>query len=271
MAGVLLSISLVGFGLYILFLTLYRLYLSPISKFPGPTLAALTLWYEFYYDVILEGRYQYKIKELHEHYGPIVRISPFELHIDDPEFYDSIYVGASVRKTDKYQRIAHSFASGASSFGTVPHDLHRTRRAALSTHFSTKAVAELIPKVIEPQIRKFCKRLVDMGATGAVVNMVSAYEALTLDIIMEYAFAESLNHLSAVEFNADWNSVIRNASSVMHLGKQWPFIPKLLNASPEWIIKFMEPKMAVFAYLNKVFWLYFGFENKWPALSIVLR
>lgn len=47
----------------------YSIYFGPLSKFPGPKLAAATLWYEFYYDVILQGRYTFKIKELHEKYG----------------------------------------------------------------------------------------------------------------------------------------------------------------------------------------------------------
>lgn len=47
----------------------YSVYFGPLSKFPGPKLAAATLWYEFYYDVILSGRYTFKIKELHEKYG----------------------------------------------------------------------------------------------------------------------------------------------------------------------------------------------------------
>jgi hypothetical protein len=45
---------------------IYRVYLSPLAKFPGPKLAALTLWYEFYYDVWLGGQYIWKIRELHE-------------------------------------------------------------------------------------------------------------------------------------------------------------------------------------------------------------
>lgn len=47
----------------------YSVYFGPLAKFPGPKLAAATLWYEFYYDVILKGRYTFKIKELHGKYG----------------------------------------------------------------------------------------------------------------------------------------------------------------------------------------------------------
>lgn len=55
--------------LYTIFIAIYRLFLSPLARTPGPVLAALTSWYEFYYDVILPGQYVFKIKELHEQYG----------------------------------------------------------------------------------------------------------------------------------------------------------------------------------------------------------
>lgn len=55
--------------LYGLGLGIYRLYFDPLAKFPGPKLAALTLWYEFYYDVVKRGRYTFEIAELHKRYG----------------------------------------------------------------------------------------------------------------------------------------------------------------------------------------------------------
>jgi hypothetical protein len=55
--------------LYLLGLAIYRLYLSPLAKFPGPRLAALSNWYEFYYDVILQGKFTSHIQDLHEQYG----------------------------------------------------------------------------------------------------------------------------------------------------------------------------------------------------------
>jgi hypothetical protein len=50
-------------------LVLYRLFFSPIAGFPGPRLAAVTHYYEFYYNWWLQGQYIFKLEELHEKYG----------------------------------------------------------------------------------------------------------------------------------------------------------------------------------------------------------
>ena len=56
--------------LYYCAVGVYRLCFCPIAGFPGPRLAAVTFWYEFYYD-IWPHKFQYlwKIKQLHEQYG----------------------------------------------------------------------------------------------------------------------------------------------------------------------------------------------------------
>jgi hypothetical protein len=54
---------------YLTVLAIYRLYFSPIAEFPGPKLAAVTRWYEFYYEVVLRGQLSNHIKELHKIYG----------------------------------------------------------------------------------------------------------------------------------------------------------------------------------------------------------
>ncbi|KAJ6160568.1 cytochrome P450, partial [Penicillium chermesinum] len=91
-----------------------RLFFHPLSHVPGPRLAALTWWYEFYYDVVLPGKYIFKIQELHseygtlswvleyeakDHVGPILRITPDEIHINDVGFLDTVYSGLR----DKYE------------------------------------------------------------------------------------------------------------------------------------------------------------------------
>lgn len=56
-------------ALYLVPLAIYRLHFHPLSKFPGPKLAALTGWYEFYYDIIKKGQFIWKLEELHKTYG----------------------------------------------------------------------------------------------------------------------------------------------------------------------------------------------------------
>ncbi|KAF2425829.1 hypothetical protein EJ08DRAFT_551342, partial [Tothia fuscella] len=76
---------------YISTLAIYRIYLHPLSKFPGPKFTAIKTWYEGYYDVIKsKGRFIWELARLHEQYGPIVRIGPNELHIKDPSYYNTL-------------------------------------------------------------------------------------------------------------------------------------------------------------------------------------
>ena len=61
--------------LYTLGLAVYRLFISDLARFPGPKLAAITYFYEFYYDAWpYQGRYEWKIRELHEKYGALSKI-----------------------------------------------------------------------------------------------------------------------------------------------------------------------------------------------------
>src|SRR6187402_3443933 len=57
--------------IYVITVGLYRLYWSPLAAYPGPKLAALSNWYEFYYDVILQGKFTSKIQDLHRQYGTV--------------------------------------------------------------------------------------------------------------------------------------------------------------------------------------------------------
>ncbi|EER29799.1 hypothetical protein CPC735_011170 [Coccidioides posadasii C735 delta SOWgp] len=144
--------SIIG---YIVGTLVYRLYFSPLSKIPGSKLAAATLWYEFYYDVILGGQYTFKIKELHQKHGsnhvhwghgmlsfnvrtdssvgPIIRISPYEVHIDDPEYYHTLYSHRCPR--DKCDYHVKPFNLPKSSFGTESARVHRLRRVNRSYRY----------------------------------------------------------------------------------------------------------------------------------------
>jgi len=60
--------------LYLVGNAFYQLYFSPLSEFPGPKLAAVTLWYEIYYDVFKWGKYYLEIRKMHKKYGASIKL-----------------------------------------------------------------------------------------------------------------------------------------------------------------------------------------------------
>lgn len=88
--SVALPLSVIFLGIaYIVGLAVYRLYFSPLAKFPGPKLAALSKWYEFYYEVIKDGKFTFRIQELHKQYGEHVPDTlPFLRYLTSPSSYE---------------------------------------------------------------------------------------------------------------------------------------------------------------------------------------
>lgn len=67
-------LAILAFGalstiIYCISLVVYRLFLHPIAHFPGPRLAGLTRWYEFYFEIIQKGQMTFHIQDLHKKYG----------------------------------------------------------------------------------------------------------------------------------------------------------------------------------------------------------
>lgn len=192
--------------LYVVGTYMYRLWFHPLSKFPGPALAGMTLWYEFYWDFIHRGQYIFCIQEMHEKYGPIVRITPDELHINDPEYISEL-MPAGGRRRDKYRRVMQLFGFTKAAISTVEHDVHRIRRGAMSRMFSKDSVRRLEP-IMRENLGKLFGRLQEFKMAGKELNLLPVYSAFTNDLIAEYAFGISYNWLEAEEFNKSFFDMV---------------------------------------------------------------
>ncbi|PYI07012.1 cytochrome P450 [Aspergillus sclerotiicarbonarius CBS 121057] len=222
--------------------SIYRLYFHPLSKFPGPRLAAITHLVEFYYDVVQDGRFLWEIETMHEKYGPIVRINPRELHIKDPYYYDQIYVSGG-RKRNKDPHFVPLFSAPLSMITTIDHDHHRYRKGLLSNFFSKKSVADIAP-LIQGKVATLTDRFEQAYRDGTTLDLTAAFCALTGDIIFHYTFGESLDFLHDTGFKNDIRGSILELESVNHLNRFVPILIRLFQLFPSGIMTFFKPATA---------------------------
>ncbi|KAK1818116.1 hypothetical protein LTR12_007523 [Friedmanniomyces endolithicus] len=226
----------------IVYTIIYRIYLSPLARFPGPKLAAVSKAYHFYFDVLKAGKLPFELVRLHERYGPIVRIGPNEVHVSDPDFYDILYASLPSRRHKDIFAI-DGFGLAQSVIATANHEHHRMRRAALNPFFSTQAVAKLEQSVTRPRIDDACQGLAKACKTGEPVDIEVLTLALTTDIITQYAFAKSYGYLDRPGYAPEWAEVLRGAAQSSMLFRYLPFMIRLLMSSPEWLINLIDPKL----------------------------
>ncbi|CAA9958673.1 Cytochrome P450 [Pyrenophora teres f. maculata] len=184
-------------GTWVLYKALQAVYyvspFHPLSKIPGPKLAAATYLPEFWYDVVKFGCYTKEIARLHQAYGPIVRINPHEVHCNDISFADEIYAVGG-RKRDKPQHQINGSVIGDSGFGTIDHDIHRLRRIPVSKFFSRAMISRLEPE-IHTLVNKLCDKLLLHSGSHDAFDITMAYSCFTSDTISSYSFGTSFGFL----------------------------------------------------------------------------
>lgn len=170
-----------------------------------------------------------------------MRINPYEIHIIDPDFYDELYV--SHKKLDKYRWWTNLAGADGSSFSTVPHELHRQRRAALNPFFSARSVAQVQP-MIKSKVEKLSARFDAIAKTGEVVRVDAAFMALTMDIICDYSFANDRKYLDEPDFKLLWKQTIIGAFEGGAVGRQFPWMLPLMKRLPRSIVFAMDASVG---------------------------
>ncbi|KAL4968152.1 cytochrome P450 [Aspergillus stella-maris] len=234
------AIASISYGLY---LVIYRLYFHPLRHFPGPKLAAATFWYEVYYDWF-KGPYpgtSWNIDKLHEQYGPIIRKTPDELNIQDPDYLDTFFAGG---RRDRYSR------QGKEAVGSVQSTLlgsdHKRRRGALTRFFSKRSLHLLEPSVID-KVEQLSARIDESYLqTGEILEAGIAFGALTLDTITEYCFDTSFGCLAKPNLGAEWRKTFWDMLESIPFLRNWTFIAELFFWVPLIVVKYTNAGMEQF-------------------------
>jgi hypothetical protein len=216
----LLAIS-ASYVLYLLLRTALRLYYHPLTHFPGPKIAAATRWYEHFWAVYRRGRFEQQIERLHAEYGPVVRIGPNELHVNDPSFYDSLYNFEPFldRPEVNLVNLQHS-----ASF-----EIHKARRRAFEPYFSKQAVTRLEP-LVRSNVEMFSQRLRGAKDDLKPINITLLARCFTCDVICEYLFAAPFDFMDNPEQSASFFDTQNFLFENFHLYREFYLFYRFANA-----------------------------------------
>ncbi|EGY14474.1 trichodiene oxygenase [Verticillium dahliae VdLs.17] len=235
---VLLAVRAVG-------LVFYRLYWHPLAKHPGPRLAAATQWYETYYSIIKSGQFPFEIQRMHEKYGPVVRVTPDEIHVDDPTFYEVLF-----SPTDMVDKLPFLTAAGnlpgVVSFSTLG-EFHRPRRQAVSPFFTRAKVLDNFASMkgaIRSVANRFSHRLsTEFAGKNITVNIRHMLASIATDMIWEIVFCQPSHFIDAPDFGHPFPMSFEGALGTTHWNSHFPWLMKMLGLLPESLIVWAWPTM----------------------------
>ncbi|EOD53180.1 putative cytochrome p450 protein [Neofusicoccum parvum UCRNP2] len=172
---------------------------------------------------------------MHDQYGPIIRITPNELHVRDSSWFDVLYASNPTHR-DKYPPAAQLAGLPLGTHGTVQHDLHRKRRTANAPMFSKRAVASA-----QDLIREHVNELAEVFATKVgndePVELQTTFLAYTTDTIYHYMFDKDSGYQRNPEAAKSWRRSMLAVSQATPFMKQFPWLLSRVMLLPDWVLQ----------------------------------
>jgi cytochrome P450 len=158
---------------------------------------------------LLRGRIAFDNKLLHDKYGPVVRVSPTELHFNSVQAWEDIY-GHRQGHPNFHKDPVHVGSvepvAGVTTLTMADDANHARQRRALAHSFSQKALLEQ-EDIIQEYVSLFIAHMKRLSAAEESFNMVNWLNFTTFDIIGDLAFGEPFGCLHSGEFHS-WVSLI---------------------------------------------------------------
>jgi cytochrome P450 len=171
--------------------------------------------------------------------GPIVRVTPSEVHIKDSSYYDEIYASSRRRREKEAVRVA-PFDLEDSGFSTVSSELHRKRRAPLEKHFSKKTITSMEYMIYE-NIDKLDQHFKRAFESHKVISLDAGFAGLTSDVIHKYVYGFNSGNLDHEDFNEKVRDGLNGLFKFAHLLLFFPILQTIMNLLPLWVLEKIDP------------------------------
>ncbi|KAI5854530.1 benzoate 4-monooxygenase cytochrome P450 [Durotheca rogersii] len=171
---------------------IYNVFFHPLAAVPGPKLFAISAipisWSR------VRGTSPYKFAELHEEYGPVVRVSPNEVSCAGTTAFKDVYgprygKGGPLPRDTRTATLKEMF--GAVGMFQASVQEHARIRRQLSPAFSEKASREQEP-LVRGYINSMLQKLRDASERGEAVDIEKYTMWATFDIQGDLVFGEDV-------------------------------------------------------------------------------
>lgn len=212
-------------------LAAYRLYLHPLSKFPGPPLLAAT-YLPFVYSNFLKGDWTRKMPALHRKYGPVVRIGPDHLAVDGSIAWPQVFGHRKGRQ--EFWRLPNMYEKQQVNILTALRESHRRQRRQLAPAFGDSALVRQDP-TIRKYVRMLLDRLEERARQGQAVNIVEWFNFTLFDITGDLLFSDSFHSLANNGYHPWIRFIVQSfrGNSIQRIYQIYP-IAGLFRMVPIW-------------------------------------
>ncbi|EGE01905.1 CND5p [Trichophyton equinum CBS 127.97] len=239
--SILVPPAVICLGIYIFLLAAVRLVFHPLRKIPGPKLAALTGWWEFYFDVIDNGTLVKNLPQLHQKYNsPVIRISPNHVHINDPEFYHVVYrAGTDYLKAPYFYK---GLGYPESLISILDPAKHRIFRNTIAPLFSPASIDLYTPR-IHKLILKTAGKLAEGLESGQQISIQHLFRCFGVDMVYVTLFGRPDEFVESYKQPHGLIQSMDQFTDRMWLIKHFPFLNKFTQQLPS---RFQLPGYASF-------------------------
>jgi cytochrome P450 len=164
---------------------LYDAFFRPLSRFPGPKLRAVSKLPGIY--TTITGRDAFVRSELHEKYGPVVRVNPTEISFTSgAEAWEAIY-GFKKQRPYRDPQFYAVGVNGCADVVTADEENHSRQRKILSTGFSDKAIKGYEPS-LKSWVQTMITKMFEQMEKAGEVDMCKYLNCATFDIMGGWVF-----------------------------------------------------------------------------------
>ncbi|KAK9358283.1 cytochrome P450 [Lipomyces starkeyi] len=157
---------------------------SSLSNIPGPAITAFTdVW--ILINTYFERRNRY-IHKLHQKYGPLVRLSPYEVSVSDPGSIKHIYIN-NFDKSKFYFLFDNYGVTNA--FSAIEKKVHAPKRRVMHQLYSKTAVsAPGVEDCIRERLDRAAYYFEQSHKETKAINILQLFRSIAMDVVTAFQF-----------------------------------------------------------------------------------